>query len=406
MQWTLQAIHYLPDHLCSTLAQCLASKAASIGQSWTLYTHLTICPPKLSPFTCQVHGSPLQIRSMSSHMNVSRPHYLSPPSGWLFLSLPGQQNSWKCCLISMPSLPFCHPSFRLQMPLFRGTTLDKFTTGLHTAEYSDQFSALILTSQQPETQLFLPSFLRPLDLWTPHSPGFPPAPLSTAESPWWLLFFTRLNVSGPFCALSPWTFSLPSMIPISRSSPCSCLEVCLQDKHFQTVSLALTSPQAQFCLCRWVLDILPDSWLGTSITACLKLNLTSPHLPMLQSAQSHRAFQCGHTGNILVIQCLWCCLSWLMAQVPWKFHCGCSAFLMVVSILENVHKSLNFTSSSLSLLFIDLNVSCDGKLLSTTTASHFDGLRWQHSRWPLSLCPYSSHRLISQRDCWVCDCTS
>ena len=135
----------------------------------------------MSPFTCQVHGSPLQIRTMSYHINISRPHYVL--SGCLFLSLPGQQNSWKSCLISMPSPPSCPPSSRLQMPLFHGTALDKYTTGLHAAESSDQFSALILTSQQPQTQLFLPSTLKPLGLWTPHSPGFPPAPPSASGSP-------------------------------------------------------------------------------------------------------------------------------------------------------------------------------------------------------------------------------
>ena len=171
----------------------------------------------MSPFTCQVHNSPLQIRSTCSHINISRSPYLSPPSGCLFLSLPRQQNSGKSGLISMPSPPFYPPSSRLQMPLFHGTNLVKFTTGLHTAEYSDQFSALILTSQQPQTQLFPPSSLKPLDLRTPHSPGFPPAPPSTSGSPWWLLFFTRLSVSGPFCPLSPWTFLLISTLPLSET---------------------------------------------------------------------------------------------------------------------------------------------------------------------------------------------
>ena len=172
----------------------------------------------MSPFTCQVQDSPLQTRSTCSHVNISRPHYLSPPSGCLFLSLPGQQNSGKSGLISMPPPPFCPPPSRLQMPLFHGTNLVKFTTGLHTAEYSDQFSALTLISQQPQTQLFPPSSLKPLDLWTPHSPGFPPAPPSTSGSPWWLLFFSRLSVSGPFCALSPWAFLLLSTLPLSEAS--------------------------------------------------------------------------------------------------------------------------------------------------------------------------------------------
>ena len=72
MQWTLQAICYLPDHLCSNLGKG-SSKCRAILPSSQLHNYLA---KLLSPFTCHVHGSPLQIISTSSHINISGPHHL------------------------------------------------------------------------------------------------------------------------------------------------------------------------------------------------------------------------------------------------------------------------------------------------------------------------------------------
>ena len=63
-----------------------------------------------------------------------------------------------------------------------------------------------------------PSLLKQLHLWTPHSPGFPPAPRAAPGSPWWLLSFTRLSVCGPFCPLSPWILPILSAFSPTKTS--------------------------------------------------------------------------------------------------------------------------------------------------------------------------------------------
>ena len=137
---------------------------------------------------------PLHISSHHScHINISWSHRLLHLLPYSSAHLHSTIQERAIC-IKHPPLPFCPPFSRLQTSLFHETALDKFTSGLHTAESSGQFSALVLTSQQPQTQLVPPSSLKPLGLWTLPSPGLPPAALAAPGSPQWCLSFTRLSV--------------------------------------------------------------------------------------------------------------------------------------------------------------------------------------------------------------------
>lgn len=131
----LQAIHYLPDHLCSNLAHYLASEAARIGQSCPLFTYRTTWLQQLSPFACQVHCSPLQISSTSSHINIHQAHHLLHHLPYSSAHLHSTTQERAISIKHLP-LPFCPPSSRLQISLSCGIALDKFTSGLHIAESS------------------------------------------------------------------------------------------------------------------------------------------------------------------------------------------------------------------------------------------------------------------------------
>ena len=75
VQFTPQAIHYLPDHLCSNLTRYLANEAASIGRSCPLFTQpLGHSNCLLSPTRSMV---PLHISSLHScHINIPCSHRL------------------------------------------------------------------------------------------------------------------------------------------------------------------------------------------------------------------------------------------------------------------------------------------------------------------------------------------
>lgn len=111
--------------------------------------------------------------------------------------------------------------------------LDKFTSGLHTAESSGQFSALILTSQQPQTQLVPPSPLKPRSVDTTLT-------WFSSLSLWLLLGLHSGSYSSP--GLSP-AHSVPwTLPPLSHRDLIQAhgLGVCLQGEHFQTASSGLT----------------------------------------------------------------------------------------------------------------------------------------------------------------------
>ena len=168
---------------------------------------------------------PLHISSHHScHINISWSHRLLHVLSYSSAHLHNKTQERAIC-IKHPPLPFCPPSSRLQTSLFHETALDKFTSGLHAAESSSQFWALVLTSQQPQTQLVPPFSLKPLGLWTLPSPGLLPAPLAAPGSPQWCLSFTRLSVWGSSCPLSPWTFPFLSILcPAETSSRLMALE--------------------------------------------------------------------------------------------------------------------------------------------------------------------------------------
>ena len=134
VQFTPQAIHYLPDHLCSNLTRYLANEAASIGRSCPLFTQpLGHSNCLLSPTRSMV---PLHISSLHScHINIPCSHRLLHLLPYSSAHLHSTTQERAIC-IKHPPLPFCPPSSRLQMSLFCGIALDKFTSGLHTAESS------------------------------------------------------------------------------------------------------------------------------------------------------------------------------------------------------------------------------------------------------------------------------
>ena len=123
-------------------------------------------PNYLAAITFSFHlpGSFSQMYSTSFYLNTSQPYHFFH---LLPYSAPHLQSTTaRAICFPHPSLPSCPPSSRLQTSLFPGTAFDKFTNGLHATESSGQVSALILTSQQPQTQLVCGYHNLLVSLWT------------------------------------------------------------------------------------------------------------------------------------------------------------------------------------------------------------------------------------------------